>query len=111
MQPRCLQIDYPDLRFSPRDAIDPPRPPFTMSLSEDLQSKKSDPDTSSIEKGEQNDIVTLANQRALDISLALPGVAGVHSDNEIDPVDSLRVKRKLDRYILPILCLLYTCMS
>ena len=82
-----------------------------MSLSEDLQSKKSDPDTSSIEKGEQNDIITLAKQRALDISLALPGVAGVHNDNEIDPVDSLRVKRKLDRHILPILCLLYTCMS
>lgn len=71
-----------------------------------------DPDTSSIEKGtqelEQNDTVALANQKPFDISLALPGVAGVHDDSGLDPADRLRVKRKLDR---PILFLLYTCTS
>ena len=84
-----------------------------MSLPEEHKSKKSDPDTSSIEKGshEHDDTVALANQKELDISLALPGVAGVHNDNEIDPVVSLRVKRKLDRHLLPLLSLLYTRMS
>ena len=80
-----------------------------------MSSKKSDPDTSSIEKGarelEHDDIVLLADQKALDISLALPGVVGVHDDSELDPADSLRVKRKLDRRILPLLFSLYTRTS
>ena len=75
-------------------------------------SKASDPDTGSIEKRthqlEQNDTVALPNQMGFDISLALPGVAGVHDDSELDPADSFRVKRKLDRRILPLLFLLYT---
>jgi hypothetical protein len=80
-----------------------------------MSSKKSDRDTSSIEKGahelEHNATVALADQKTLDISLALPGMAGVHDDNELDPADSLRVKRKLDRRILPLLFLLYTRTS
>lgn len=80
-----------------------------------MSSKKSDQDTSSIEKGahelEHNATVTLANQKDLDISLALPGMAGVHDDDDLDPAVSRRVKRKLDRRILPLLCLLYTRTS
>ena len=77
--------------------------------------ERKSPDTSPFEKGahelEGNDLITLANQNALDISLALPGMAGVHDDSELDPADSLRVKRRLDRRILPLLFLLYTRMS
>ena len=80
-----------------------------------MSDKKSDPDTSSVEKGahelDHNATVSLANQRTLDISLALPGVAGVHDDDELDPMDSLRVRRKLDRRIIPLLMLLYTRTS
>ena len=79
------------------------------------ESKKSDPDTSSIEKGaqelEHNDILVVSNQNALDVSLAIKGVVGVHDDSELDPVDSLRVKNKLDRRILPLLFSLYTRTS
>ena len=78
-------------------------------------SKKSDPDTSSIEKGphelEHSNVVLIPNQRTLDVSLGLPGVTGVHDDSELDPADSRRVKRKLDRRILPLLFSLYTRTS
>ena len=74
-----------------------------------MSDKKSD---SSIEKGAQElDTVALADQRTLDISLALPGVAGVHEDDDLDPAESSRVRNKLDRRILPLLFLLYTRMS
>jgi hypothetical protein len=43
--------------------------------------------------------------RDLDISLALPGMLGVHEEDELDPVEAARVKRKLDRRILPLLML------
>lgn len=80
-----------------------------------MSSKKSDQDTSSIEKGahelEHNATIALANQKDLDISLTLPGMAGVHDDDDLDPEVSRRVKRKLDRRILPLLCLLYTRTS
>jgi ACS family allantoate permease-like MFS transporter len=73
--------------------------------------KKSDNDSGSIEKGvHEIDLPVLANQHALDVSLTLPGMAGVHDDNEIDPAESARVKRKLDLHLLPLLFLLYTRM-
>jgi hypothetical protein len=43
--------------------------------------------------------------KELDISLALPGMLGVHEEDELDPVEAARVKRKLDRRILPLLML------
>jgi hypothetical protein len=42
--------------------------------------------------------------KELDISLALPGMLGEH-DDELDPVEARRVKRKLDLRILPLLML------
>jgi hypothetical protein len=41
--------------------------------------------------------------RQLDVSLALPGMLGEHDEDEVDPVESKRVKRKLDLRILPLL--------
>ncbi|CAG8694936.1 386_t:CDS:2, partial [Acaulospora colombiana] len=41
--------------------------------------------------------------KQLDISLALPGMLGVHKDDEVDPAESRRVKRKLDWRIVPLL--------
>jgi hypothetical protein len=41
--------------------------------------------------------------KQLDISLALPGMLGVHEDDELDPAESRRVKKKLDWRILPLL--------
>ena len=70
--------------------------------------------TDSIEKdsgeleGQKNPIVVSADPQTLDISLAL---TGIHDDIELDPADSLRVKRKLDRHLLPLLFLLYTRTS
>jgi hypothetical protein len=43
--------------------------------------------------------------KELDISLALPGMLGEHDDDELDPVEAKRVKRKLDWKILPLLFL------
>jgi hypothetical protein len=43
--------------------------------------------------------------KELDISLALPGMLGEHGDDELDPAEARRVKRKLDRRILPLLML------
>ncbi|CAG8616840.1 11937_t:CDS:1, partial [Acaulospora colombiana] len=43
--------------------------------------------------------------KQLDVSLALPGMLGEHDDEELDPVEARRVKRKLDRRILPLLML------
>jgi hypothetical protein len=43
--------------------------------------------------------------KELDISLALPGMLGEHDDDELDPVEARRVKRKLDWRILPLLFL------
>jgi hypothetical protein len=43
--------------------------------------------------------------KQLDISLALPGMLGEHDDEELDPAEARRVKRKLDRRILPLLML------
>jgi MFS family permease len=43
-----------------------------------------------------------------DVSLKLPGMLGVHDDDEVDPAESKRVKRKLDWHILPLLCGIYT---
>jgi MFS family permease len=43
-----------------------------------------------------------------DVSLKLPGMLGMHDEAEIDPVESKRVKRKLDWHILPLLCAIYT---
>jgi hypothetical protein len=39
-----------------------------------------------------------------DVSLRLPGMLGVHEDNDLDPAESKRVKRKLDWRIIPLLC-------
>jgi hypothetical protein len=41
--------------------------------------------------------------RRLDISLELPGMLGVHEEDELDPVEAKRVKRKLDVRIIPLL--------
>jgi hypothetical protein len=41
--------------------------------------------------------------KQLDISLVLPGMLGEHGDDELDPAESRRVKRKLDWRILPLL--------
>ncbi|PVF97423.1 MFS general substrate transporter [Serendipita vermifera] len=46
--------------------------------------------------------------KQLDVSLALPGMLGEHDDDELDPVESNRVKRKLDLRILPLLMTVYT---
>lgn len=46
--------------------------------------------------------------RQLDVSLALPGMTGVHEEDELDPAESRAVKRKLDWRIMPLLCLIYT---
>jgi hypothetical protein len=43
--------------------------------------------------------------KELDISLALPGMLGEHDDEELDPIEARRVKRKLDWRILPLLFL------
>lgn len=45
-----------------------------------------------------------AKGSALDIALTLPGMTGVHKDDELDPAESRRVKRKLDMRIVPLLC-------
>ena len=84
----------------------------TMVVSPQIIRSSSDKGTDSIEKDsgelEQNAIFVSANHKTLDISLAL---AGIHDDSELDPADSLRVKRKLDRHLLPLLFLLYTRTS
>ncbi|PVF97422.1 MFS general substrate transporter [Serendipita vermifera] len=46
--------------------------------------------------------------KELDISLALPGMLGIHEEDKVDPIEAGRVKRKLDRRILPLLMLVYT---
>ncbi|PVF97420.1 MFS general substrate transporter [Serendipita vermifera] len=46
--------------------------------------------------------------KELDVSLALPGMLGEHGDDELDRIEARRVKRKLDRRILPLLMLVYT---
>ncbi|PVF93087.1 MFS general substrate transporter [Serendipita vermifera] len=46
--------------------------------------------------------------RQLDVSLALPGMLGVHEDDELDQLEARRVKRKLDWRILPLLFAIYT---
>ncbi|PVF93085.1 MFS general substrate transporter [Serendipita vermifera] len=46
--------------------------------------------------------------KQLDISLALPGMLGVHEEDELDPVEARRVKRKLDGRIIPLLMAIYT---
>jgi hypothetical protein len=39
----------------------------------------------------------------LDISLTLPGMLGVHEEDELDPIEARTVKRKLDGRVLPLL--------
>lgn len=46
--------------------------------------------------------------KELDVSLVLPGMLGEHDEEELDPVEATRVKRKVDRRILPLLMLVYT---
>lgn len=46
--------------------------------------------------------------KALDVSLALPGMTGEHADDELDPVEARAVKAKLDWRILPLLFAVYT---
>jgi MFS family permease len=41
-----------------------------------------------------------------DVSLRLPGMVGLHED-DVDPVESRKVKRKLDWHILPLLFSIY----
>jgi hypothetical protein len=43
--------------------------------------------------------------KELDISLALPGMLGEHDEDELDPTEARRIKRKLDWRILPLLFL------
>jgi hypothetical protein len=41
--------------------------------------------------------------KQLDISLTLPGMLGVHEEDELDPIEARSVKRKLDGRVLPLL--------
>ena len=47
-----------------------------------------------------------ADLRALDVGLAL--VAGHAEDPELSPQESKRLRRKIDRHLLPLLFLIYT---
>ncbi|KAG8855945.1 hypothetical protein FRB91_001465 [Serendipita sp. 411] len=49
-----------------------------------------------------------AAAKDLDISLALPGMTGVHEEDDLDPYESKRVKRKIDWRVMPLLCAIYT---
>ena len=47
-----------------------------------------------------------ADLKALDVGLSL--VAGHTQDAEISPQESKRLRRKIDRHLLPLLCFIYT---
>jgi len=44
-----------------------------------------------------------ASGQALDVSLVLPGITGVHNEDELHTEEARAVKRKLDWRILPLL--------
>jgi hypothetical protein len=71
----------------------------TPSLAQDEKERGSDVEHATPVLGKDG---TQADRR-LDISLELPGMLGVHKEDELDPVEAKRVKRKLDVRIIPLL--------